>query len=165
METNKPKAVFPGSFDPFTKAHFEILSNAMDLFDVTVLVAVNPSKGKGMFTPHERMYIIKSLGKDVNVEFFDGLITDYCSRNHIDYIIRGMRPTNVEELNLAQIYYSYSGVKTIIIPNYKPEHNIISSTLVREYISKKGQWEPLVPKNCIKIINNYLNYREYEKSN
>ena len=141
---NKPWAVFPGSFDPYTTAHRELVLNASKFFNVCILIAVNPNKGAGMFTPEERKEIImKTIGDDehdnIKVDITDRLVSEYCWDNDINYIIRGIRYNNAaEELDLAHIYFEDNMIKTIFIPTYNRDNEHVSSTRVREYIKRNN---------------------------
>ena len=151
------KAVFPGSFDPFTKAHKRLCSEATNIgFDVTILICGNPNKGGGMFTVNERKEIIEQCfypEDRVNVEIWDGLLTDYCNKHAICYAIRGIDYTNAsEELDLANIYYEENCVHTIFFPIVQTQYKYDRSSRVREYINKGRHWESYVPEECVSKI-------------
>ena len=158
----RKKAVFPGSFDPFTRAHYELCCEASRFFDITILICSNPHKNSGLFTVDERKDIIEHCIDDsdtdrIKVEIWDGLTTDYCDANEIEFAIRGIDYGNAaEELDLANIYYDESRVKTVFFPTYRPEHKNVRSSRVREYITKGGSWQKFVPKECIDKINECL---------
>ena len=170
---NKPKAVFPGSFDPFSLAHHELVINASELFDVTILICVNPEKSAGMFTPEERCQIIKHAFREyynfVNVEIYSGLVTDYCKSNNIEYIIRGFSYTDAgKELDLCHIYYDDSEddrkLKTIFFPTYNHDYLYIRSTRIREYIkNNKSTWEQFVPTKSINVIHSIIDKHKNNK--
>lgn len=145
-------AIFPGSFDPFTNAHEYVVRQAHQMYDkVIILVSANSQK-KCMFTPQERVTMIEQLiqykvwGVGVDVDMWDGLITDYAADflNMYDnvHIIRGLRADNgAEEFNLATTYYEDFGVsnchsflQTIMIPVLDKDAMNTSSSRVREYI-------------------------------
>ena len=160
---SKPIAVFPGSFDPYTLAHHELVLNASKFFRVVILVCHNPAKNTGMFTIDERLsFISKTLQfvdktEDepvIECDDWTGLVTDYCRENNIKYIIRGIQYKNAaEELDLAHIYYDDGQIKTIFFPTYNLEHLHISSTRVREYIKNYNQtWEYMVPAQSVETI-------------
>lgn len=155
------RAVFPGSFDPFTRAHNELCIEASRFFDITILICGNPNKNSGLFSVYERKEIIEQcIGSDpdrIKVEIWNGLTTDYCDINDIKYVIRGINYSNAaEELDLANIYYEENRVKTVFFPTYRLDFKNLRSSRVREYIKKGGSWEPLVPKECIDKINECL---------
>jgi pantetheine-phosphate adenylyltransferase len=147
-------AIFPGSFDPFTNAHEYVVEQARQIYDkVIILVCVNPQK-KCMFTPQERVTMIEQLiqyrvwGVSVDVDMWDGLLTDYAADylNLYDnvHIVRGLRCDNgAEEFNLATTYYEDFGVcnchsflQTIMIPVLDKDAMNTSSSRVREYIRR-----------------------------
>lgn len=151
-------AIFPGSFDPFTKAHMEIINRARTLYDkVIVLVCTNPSKTH-MFTQSERIALIQNTitksGWDkpgrlgtVDVDFAEGLVADFAmdfvNLYDIINIVRGIRPDNAsEEISLAQIYredwVGSDQICTTFFPVPQTLTNI-SSTRVRNYI-QVGRW-------------------------
>lgn len=152
------KAVFPGSFDPFTKAHERLCSDATNIgFDVTILICGNPNKGGGMFNVNERKEIIEQCfypEDRVKVEIWDGLVTDYCDQHGICYIIRGIDYSNAnEELDLANIYFDESSIRTLFFPLVQNKFKYIRSSRVREYIKKhEGMWISYVPDKCVSKI-------------
>lgn len=159
---NKPTAVFPGSFDPFTRAHLELVRNAGKFFDITILICQNSSKAGGMFTPQQRKEIIDRCISDdekahVKVEIHEGLVSDYCAANDIKYIIRGIQYKNAaEEIDLAHIWYQDENIKTVFFPTYITDYEHVSSSRVREYI-KNGStiWVNYVPEYCTATILKY----------
>ena len=156
METlMKPRAVFAGSFDPFTTAHIEICKKASALFDVTVLICANPYKTNGMFSANERKEMIDLLSEDcgiAGVDICSGLLTDYCKKHNIHYIIRGLRYSNAaEEMELAGIYHE-DGVETVMFPLCDIGLANVSSTRVREYIKYGSDWKRLVHPKTYSII-------------
>ena len=159
----KPDAIFPGSFDPYTIAHNDLVIEASKFFHVTILICVNPYKNYGMFTPEERKQIILSAFKyytpdSVSVEIWPGLVTDYCKEHNIRYIVRGLQYKNAtEELDLTHIYYDDAGLKTVFFPTYNIAHEHISSTRVREYINNHNSfWKKFVPSHAIDAIQFYI---------
>jgi pantetheine-phosphate adenylyltransferase len=154
------RAVFPGSFDPFTTAHREIVRNAYPFFDITILICSNGNKNSGMFNINERKEMIQNaIGKSdtVRVDVCNGLLTDYCKWFDIEYVIRGIQYKNVaEELDLAHIYYEDQRLETVFFPTYKPELEHVSSTRVREYIKYNGFWESCVPQDNINFIQTWI---------
>lgn len=168
-KNKKPRAVFPGSFDPFTVAHMELLEEASRLFDVTALVCANQSKGKGMFTPAERVEMISMTGAKADV--CDGLVGDYCADRKIQYVIRGLRHSNAsEEIDLSRIYHQETGIRTVFFPSYYQDMEIVSSTRVRNYISLylSGQgvtrWAALLPEGVRSYVNGWVNVRINSKN-
>lgn len=158
----RPIAVFPGSFDPYTISHNDLVVEASKFFRIYILICANPGKPSGMFTPSERKDIILSAFKhdtlnSVEVVVWPGLVTDYCIENHIEYVIRGIQYKNAaEELDLSHIYHDDANLKTVFFPAYDATHEHISSTRIREYIKHHNQnWKWFVPTQAIDTIENF----------
>lgn len=169
-QTNKPKAVFPGSFDPYTVAHHELVKAAAKLFNVEILICVNPYKDSGMFNSTERREIIENVLRkegieNVTVSIWSGMVTQYCKQKKIEFIVRGIRYSNAaEELDLSRIYYEDDYVQTVFFPTYEADHQNVSSTRVREYINHGNQlWEWLVPYDAVETINRFVTIKRREQ--
>ncbi len=145
------KAVFPGSFDPLTLGHCDIINKSLDLFDEIVLaIGVNSTK--------ENMFSIDQRKKFINDEFvneekikiltYDGLTVDFCKTINADFIVRGLRnPADFEfEKAIAQTNKKLTGIETVFFLT-SPETAYISSSIVREIITNKGEYTKLVPKS------------------
>lgn len=144
------RAVCPGSFDPPTNGHLDIIERASRLFDeVVVAVGVNASKSK-LFTPDERMDLLRRATQDlpnVRIDGFEGLLTDYCEANDIAAIVKGLRGADdlAYELAMAQMNASLtSAVQTVFVPT-APEHGFVSSSLLKEVATYGGDVAHLVP--------------------
>lgn len=141
---NKIKiAVFPGSFDPFTLGHLDVLKSALKLFDkIIIAVGYNVQK-KGFFTPEERMDIIRQsvIGLDnVEIDCYEGLTIDFCRKSGAGFIVRGLRTTTDFELErvIAQANTKMSPeITTVFIPS-SHEFSFISSTVVRDVFINGG---------------------------
>ena len=144
------RAVCPGSFDPVTNGHVDVVGRAAALFDeVVVAVLVNKSK-KSMFTVDERMAMLKEVTADypnVRVGSFHGLLVDYCKENGIRAIVKGLRAVSDfdYELQMAQMNQRLSGVDTLFIPT-SPEYSFVSSSLVKEVATYGGDVAHLLPE-------------------
>lgn len=149
MEKKFVRAIFPGSFDPFTFGHLDVVKRAVKLFD-EVIIAVGRSPIKNpLFTPEERVAMISEIVKDiprVSVESFDGLMVEYAAQCKADVILRGIRSlTDVHyELKLAMTNRAVAGLETIFIMA-SAEWGFTSSTLIREIASLGGDVSNLVP--------------------
>ena len=159
----RPAAIFPGSFDPYTVAHNDLVVEASKFFHLTILICANPDKPSGMFTPVERKQIILSSFRyytpdSVSVEIWPGLVTDYCEKNNIKYIVRGIQYKNAaEELDLSHVYHEDTGLKTVFFPTYNTAHEHISSTRVREYIkNQNSMWEHFVPTHAVNTMRLFI---------
>ncbi len=156
-------AIFPGSFDPFTIGHYDVLESALQLFDkVIVAVGYNSSK-KGFFSPETRIEIIKQAVADMpNVEVctYSGLTIDLCHKLGVNNIIRGLRTTTDFEMEsvIAQANKKMApDVSTVFIPACQ-EFSFISSTVVRDILIHKGNAAQFLPKGV--EIERFLAERE-----
>jgi pantetheine-phosphate adenylyltransferase len=143
------RAVCPGSFDPVTNGHLDIIARTAPLFDeVVVAVLVNKSK-KGLFSPQERMEMLADAvapHAGVRVDSFDGLLVDYCRSHGVSAIVKGIRAvSDVEyELQMAQMNHALTGVETLFMPT-APEFSFIKSSLVKEVAAYGGDVAHLLP--------------------
>ena len=143
------RAVCPGSFDPVTNGHIDIVQRASALFDeVVVAVGVNKSKSR-LFTPEERIEMLREAcaGFDnVTVDGFTGLLTDFCAENGIHAIVKGLRAVSDfdYELQMAQMNASLTEVETVFVPT-SPEYSFLASSLVKEVAMFGGDVSALVP--------------------
>ena len=142
-------AVCPGSFDPVTNGHVDVIERAASCFDrVVVAVLVNPSK-QGFFDVDERLDLLAgTIGHLENVETasFQGLLVDFCHDNDIDVICKGLRAVSdfEYELQMAQMNQHIGDVETTFLTT-SPEWSYLSSSLVREVASMGGRIEGTVP--------------------
>jgi pantetheine-phosphate adenylyltransferase len=149
MTRKSVKAIFPGSFDPITNGHLDVISRGMKLFD-ELIIAVGRSPVKNqLFTPEERVEMIAELITDmpsVSVESFEGLTVEYAATKKADVILRGLRSlTDVQyEFQLAMTNRAVAGIETIFIMTSE-QYGFTSSTLIREVASLGGNLSNLVP--------------------
>lgn len=152
----KKIAVFPGSFDPFTKGHECIIDKALNLFDEIVIgIGQNTSK-KYLFDLENRKRHIASIFKDVDkvsVLEFSGLTVDFCKSINADFIVRGLRDSKDfgYERSIAQMNYEISGIESVFFMTV-PEYTAINSTIVRE-IYKSGGKIDLFVTNSELLVN------------
>ena len=143
------KVVCPGSFEPVTNGHLDIIERAARLFDeVVVSVLVNESK-QGLFTIEERQELLTTATShlsNVSVASFNGLLVDFCTANGITAIVKGLRAvTDFDyELQMAQMNGSLTEVDTVFIPT-TPEYSFLASSLVKEVAKHGGDVSGLVP--------------------
>jgi pantetheine-phosphate adenylyltransferase len=143
------RAVCPGSFDPVTNGHLDIVERAASLFDeVVVAVGVNQSKRR-LFSADERLAMLtRAVGHlpNVSVEGFTGLLTTFCTERDIHAIVKGLRAVSDfdYELQMAQMNSSLSSVETVFVPT-SPEWSFLASSLVKEVASYGGDVSALVP--------------------
>ncbi len=144
------KAVYAGTFDPFTNGHLDIVQRALKIFDeVTVLVAVSPSK-KPFLGQDKRVELLQSLFKDekkVKVDSWDGLIVEYARKNKISSIVRGLRPTGDFEIEfqMASMNRKINQECDSVFLMTSEKLYYISSSLVKEVFNHGGDVSPFVP--------------------
>ncbi|MCG6499702.1 pantetheine-phosphate adenylyltransferase [Kitasatospora sp. A2-31] len=144
------RAVCPGSFDPITNGHLDIIERASKLYDVVhVAVAVNRNK-QGMFTIDERIALIEEVTApygNIVVESHLGLLVDFCRDRGIPAIVKGLRAVSDfdYELQMAQMNHGLTGVETLFVPT-SPTYSFLSSTLVKEVASYGGDVSHLLPE-------------------
>ena len=149
-------AIYPGSFDPITNGHLDVLNRALKIFDkVIVLVAINPNK-KSRFSPEERKAMIEEAvdNKSVTVETFDGLTVDYAKKHGATHLIRGLRAvTDFEyEFQLATANdYIDSSIDTIFLMS-KNDKSFINSSMIMELYEKGIDVSGLVPASVCKRL-------------
>lgn len=140
------KALYVGSFDPFTNGHYEILKQAEQLFEVTVVIASNPNK-KSYFEDYLKVDTIEAIkAENTSVVISRSLTTDLFDYYNCDYIIRGLRNTTdyLYEENLYQMYKQVN--PNIKVVYFKAESNV-SSSLVRELFKREKDISKFVPYN------------------
>lgn len=145
------KAVFPGSFDPITLGHYDIIKRGVKLFDeVIVAIGVNAEK-KYMFSLEQRKKFIEDVFKDepkVTVVTYKGLTVHFCEKNNIDFILRGLRnPADFEfEKAIAHTNRDLAPIETIFLLT-AASTSYISSSIVRDVIRNHGDYTLLVPES------------------
>ncbi|MEJ2880010.1 pantetheine-phosphate adenylyltransferase [Pedobacter sp. GR22-6] len=150
-------ALFPGSFDPITIAHVDILKRALPLFDKVVLgIGLNSAK-QGFLSAEKREEIVKTIFADypnIEVQLYEGLTVDFCRKIGAQYMIRGVRSVGDFEYEkaIAQINQTMMPeVETIIILS-KPEYSAVSSTIVRDILRNNGDVSPFLPQEAIPFL-------------
>lgn len=147
------RAVFPGSFDPITLGHIDILNRALSLFDeIIIAIGVNADK-KYMFSLEERKKHIENAFKSqpkIKVKTYSGLTVDFCKSEQANFILRGLRNSNdfIYEQSIAQTNSSLADVESIFII-CTPSLSNISSSIVRDVIRNGGDYTKMVPSSVI----------------
>lgn len=150
--------IYPGSFDPITKGHLDLMNRAAQLVDkLIVVVLVNPNKSKGLLTIPERIEIITEVTKEIkNIEIdsFSGLLVEYASMKKAQVIFRGLRSISDFDMeqNMAQINKKLSPELETVFLMTAPEYACISSSSVRELIRFNGEYEWMLPEAAAKKI-------------
>lgn len=144
-------AVFPGSFDPITLGHYDIIERAAPLFDKLIIAIGQNSQKKYMFPLEKRIEFIQNSVAEfpnVEVDFFEGLTVDYCFEKNAQYILRGLRnPADFEfEKAIAHTNrtLAHKKLETVFLLTSSGK-SFISSSIVREIINHNGEYELLVP--------------------
>ena len=144
------KAIFPGSFDPITLGHEDIIRRGIPLFDeIVIAIGVNAEK-KYMFSLEERKRFIEETFKNepkISIVVYEGLTIDLCKRINANFILRGLRnPADFEfEKAIAHTNRRMSKIETVFLLT-AAKTSFISSSIVRDVIRNKGQYELLVPE-------------------
>ena len=144
------RAVCPGSFDPVTNGHMDIIGRSSSLFDeVIVAVLINESK-TGLFTVDERMAMLRETTAaygNVRIESFRGLLVDFCRERGAGIVVKGIRAVSDfdYELQMAQMNIGLAGVETLFMPT-NPLYSFLSSSLVKEVAKWGGDVSAHVPE-------------------
>lgn len=147
------RAVFPGSFDPITLGHYDIIKRGISLFDeVIIAIGVNASKNY-MFSLEEREQFIKEAFKDepkIKVVTYEGLTIELCKKLDSDFILRGLRnPADFEfEKAIAHTNRTLSSIETVFLLT-AASTSFISSSIVRDVIRNGGDYKQLVPESVV----------------
>lgn len=160
MKSQARRAVCPGSFDPVTNGHLDIIVRSAALFDeVIVAVGVNTTKAR-LFDTDERMAMVSDATADyanVSVDCFEGLTTDFCKQHDIPVIVKGLRAVSDfdYELQMAQMNHSLAGVETLFM-HTNPLYSFLSSSLVKEVATWNGDVSHLVPPGVLARLGERL---------
>jgi pantetheine-phosphate adenylyltransferase len=150
------RALCPGSFDPVTNGHIDIIGRTANLYDeVVVAIFVNQSKSS-LFSVDERMAMLSEVTAEypnVTIDTFEGLVVDYCRVHDIPVIVKGLRAVSDfdYELQMAQMNRGLAGVDTLFMPT-NPEYSFLASSLVKEIAKWGGDVTSLVPPNVLKRL-------------
>ncbi len=156
------KAIYPGSFDPVTFGHLDIITRSAAIFDELIVGVLNNSEKNALFSVDERVSMLKELTKEnpnVTVDSFDGLLVDYMKKSGATIIVRGLRAvTDFEyELQIAQTnHVEYPKAETVFLTT-NLKYSYLSSSIVREFAAYGGDITKFVPPQFVDRI--------YEKSN
>ena len=147
-------ALCPGSFDPVTLGHLDIIERTARHFDdVIVAVIRNPQKSQSLFSLEERQQMLKESTahlSNIRIEFFKGLLVDFAREHGANAIVKGLRAVSDfdYELQMAQMNQRLSGIDTFFIST-SPQHSFLSSSLVREVARFGGDVSSMVPKTVL----------------
>jgi pantetheine-phosphate adenylyltransferase len=152
-------AIYPGSFDPVTKGHLDILKNAAGIFDKVIIAVAHNGEKKGFLTVDERIKLIKDSIpdlKNVVVDSFEGLTIEYAQKHGADVLIRGLRAVSdfEYEMQLSQTNSALCDkVKTVFLTT-KPKYNFISSSTIKEILANGGDISKFVPEPVYNYLTN-----------
>ena len=143
------KAVCPGSFDPVTLGHLDIIGRASKIYDEVVVAVLVNKKKSSLYTVDERMTLLTEVTAgygNVKVDSFHGLLVDYCRDHDIPVIVKGLRAISDfdYELQMAQMNHGLAGVETMFMTT-NPLYSFLSSSLVKEVATYGGDVSGLVP--------------------
>jgi pantetheine-phosphate adenylyltransferase len=150
-------AIYPGSFDPMTRGHLDVIERAAQIFDqVLVAVVVNPQKREPLFQLDERKEMIREAIahlRNVQVAHFRGLLADFVRNREATVIVKGLRVVSdfESEMSTALMNRSLSGVDTVFLPS-DPRWSFVSSTLVKEVYSLGGDVTEFVPSAVLRVM-------------
>ena len=168
MHTDPRIAVCPGSYDPITFGHLDVIGRASELFDeVVVAVGVNKSKADArLFSAEERIEMLEKVCTEfdnVTVDGFEGLLTTFCEERGIGAIVKGLRAVSDfdYELQMAQMNSSLVDVETVFIPT-SPEYSFLASSLVKEVATFGGDVSGLIPADVLTQLTARLAERAAE---
>jgi Phosphopantetheine adenylyltransferase (EC 2.7.7.3) len=158
------RAVCPGSFDPVTNGHLDIISRTAQLFDeVLVAVLINESK-RGLFSVEERIELLEAVTGEypnVRVASFRGLLVDFCRANDALVVVKGLRAVSDfdYELQMSQMNLGLAGVETLFMPT-NPLYSFLSSSLIKEVAKWGGDVSPHVPMVVARRLRERLRSEE-----
>jgi pantetheine-phosphate adenylyltransferase len=154
------RCVCPGSFDPVTNGHLDVIERASRLYDeVTVGVLVNVSKS-GLFEVDDRIAMLREVTAElgnVTVDSFQGLLVDYCRERDIPVVVKGLRAVSDfdYELQMSQMNNRLTGLETLFVAT-NPEYSFLSSSLVKEVATWGGDVSGLVPEPVLRRLRERL---------
>ena len=143
-------AIFPGSFDPITLGHKDIIEKSLNIFDSVIIGIGQNSEKKYMFSAERRKQFVEETFKSINnieVKIYDELTVDFCKKNNADFIIRGLRNVSDFEFekSIALTNRKLSGIETLFLLT-SAKNSYISSGIVRELIKNNGNYSLFIPE-------------------
>lgn len=154
-------AVYPGSFDPITLGHVDIINRAIELFDKLIVLVLYNYRKQYIFSLNERVELIKKCfnsNSKISVDYYSGLLVDYLKKNNIKFIIKGIRAISDFEYEFQQhlVNSKLHDVETVFFMT-KLEYNFLSSSLVKEVAFFGGDISPFVPSPIVQDIVEKIN--------
>ncbi len=150
------RAIFPGTFDPFTLGHLDILNRSKLIFDEVIIGIGKNDEKTSMFSIEKRIKLIKSVINNedkIEVMSYNGLTIDFCKKVNADFIVRGVRNNGDFEFEkaIARTNRLLSKIETVFLLT-SAKTSFISSSIVRDLIKNKGDYSELVPKKIAKLL-------------
>ena len=150
-------AIYPGSFDPITKGHLDVLETSAKIFDKVIIAVAENSEKNSFLSVQERVELIKASSKhlaNVEVDSFEGLTIEYAKKRGAEILIRGLRAVSdfEYEMQLSQTNSVLAGEIQTVFLITKPENSFISSSTVREILANNGDISKFVPNE----VNDFL---------
>ncbi len=153
------RAVCPGSFDPPTNGHLDIIGRAAVLFDEVIVAVLVNEKKNGLFTVDERIAMLREITPgypNVRIASFDGLLVDFCRQHGVSAIVKGLRSGDFDyEQQMAQMNQKLSGVDTLFMST-SPEYSFVASSLVKEVARLGGDVAHLLPAPVHRLLGERL---------
>ena len=151
------RAIFPGTFDPFTLGHLDILNRSKLIFDEVIIGIGENIDKKAMFSLGDRIDFIKSVvinSENIKVQSYKGLTIDFCKKVDANFIVRGVRNNGDFEFEkaIARTNRLLSKIETVFLLT-SAKTSFISSSIVRELIKNKGDYSRLIPESIAKIVS------------
>ena len=143
-------AIFPGSFDPITLGHKDIIEKSLNIFDSVIIGIGQNSEKKYMFSAERRKQFVEEAFKSINnieVKIYNELTIDFCKKNNADFIVRGLRNVSDFEFekNIALTNRKLSGIETVFLLT-SAKNSFISSGIVRDLIKNNGDYSLFIPE-------------------
>lgn len=158
------RAIYPGSFDPVTFGHLDIIRRASKIFDEVIVGILNNPEKSPLFSVQERVKMLEEVTSDlpnVKIDSFSGLLVDYTAKNNIQVSVRGIRGVSDLEYEMQTAQYnsrlSHDDLETIFLTT-SPEFSYISSSGVRQVAGFHGDLSPYVPESVAKLVKEKYNY-------
>lgn len=151
-------AIYPGTFDPITYGHIDVLERAIEIFDKVIVTLARNSAKQPLFSDEERIQMVKTAvkkyGKRVEVEYFDGLLVDYATRKKAKALVRGLRAISdfEYEFQMALMNRKLADKITTVFLMPHENHTYLNSSIVREIAKLGGDISSFVPPHVQKLL-------------
>lgn len=155
------RAIYPGSFDPITKGHLDVLAKASEMFDEVIIAVLNNNDKKGFLPTDDRIALINEVAKDmpnVSVDSFDGLTIDYARKKNANILIRGLRAVSdfEYEMQMSQMNNALAPEITTVFLITRPKFSFISSSTIKEIAFAGGDVSKFVPECVVQYFHDNI---------